>query len=300
MNLAFLGLGAMGEPMARNLVAAGHSVTVYNRTPGRASALVEMGATEAASAPVAVAAAEMVLSCVSTPEALRELLLGQDGAMAAAPSGTLFVDFSTGDPSTSKALAAIAETYGSSFLEAPVSGGVKGAAGGTLTVMVGGSEEDLARAQPVLDILASSVVRVGEVGSASAAKLINQMLVGVHLTAALEAYAVGTRAGVDPQVLQEIITNSTGDSFMFRRVSRNLFAQDFAPGFKLDLLAKDLRLAAEMCEQSSVSHALVDATRGIVASAQEAGLGEQDVAIMATILPGANIGSTTDSKETSA
>ena len=300
MNLAFLGLGAMGEPMARNLVAAGHNVTVYNRTPGRASALVEMGAVSAPSASAAVAGAEMVLSCVSTPESLRDLLLGQDGAMAAAPAGTLFVDFSTGDPETSKALAAIAETYGSSFLEAPVSGGVKGAAGGTLTVMVGGSEEDLARAQPILDVLASSVVRVGDVGSASAVKLINQMLVGVHLTAALEAYGAGARAGVDPQVLQEIITSSTGDSFMFRRVSRNLFAQDFAPGFKLDLLAKDLRLAAEMCEQSSVSHALVDATRRIVTAAQEAGLGEQDVAIMATILPGANVGSPTSSKEASA
>ncbi len=298
MNLAFLGLGAMGEPMARNLVAAGHNVTVYNRTPGRASALVEMGASEAPSATSAVAAAEMVLSCVATPEALRELLLGPDGAMAAAPAGTLFVDFSTGDPETSKALAAFAETCGSSFLEAPVSGGVKGAAGGTLTVMVGGSEAELTRAQPILDILASSVVRVGEAGSASAVKLINQMLVGVHLTAALEAYVAGTRAGVDPQVLQEIITSSTGDSFMFRRVSRNLFAQDFAPGFKLDLLAKDLRLAAEMCEQSGVSHALVDATRRIVTSAQEAGLGEQDVAIMAAILPGANIGQNTDSKET--
>jgi 3-hydroxyisobutyrate dehydrogenase-like beta-hydroxyacid dehydrogenase len=271
---------------------------VYNRTPGRAATLVEMGATEAPSATEAVAAAEMVLSCVSTPEALRELLFGPEGAMSAAPSGTLFVDFSTGDPSTSKALAAVAETYGNSFLEAPVSGGVKGATGGTLTVMVGGSDEDLARAQPILDILATSVVRVGDVGSASAAKLINQMLVGVHLTAALEAYAAGARAGVDPHVLQEIITSSTGDSFMFRRVSKNLFAQDFAPGFKLDLLAKDLRLAAEMCEQAGVSHALVDATRGIVTSAQEAGLGEQDVAIMATVLPGANVGSKEDSKET--
>lgn len=298
MNLAFLGLGAMGEPMARNLVAAGHNMTVYNRTPGRADALVEMGASAAPSAAAAVAAAEMVLSCVSTPEVLRELLLGPEGAMGAAPGGTLFIDFSTGDPATSRALSAIAETYGSSFLEAPVSGGVKGASGGTLTVMAGGSEEDLARAQPILDILASSVVRVGDVGSASAAKLINQMLVGVHLTAALEAYAAGARAGVDPQVLQQIITSSTGDSFMFRRVSKNLFAQDFAPGFKLDLLAKDLRLAAEMCEQAGVSHALVDATRGVVTSAQEAGLGEQDVAIMATILPGANVGSTTSSKET--
>lgn len=300
MNLAFLGLGAMGEPMARNLAAAGHHVTVYNRTPGRAAALVAMGATEALSATTAVAGAEMVLSCVATPEALRELLLGPDGAMAAAPSGTLFIDFSTADPATGKALAAVAETYGSSFLEAPVSGGVKGAAGGTLTIMVGGDEVNLARAQPILDILASSVVRVGDVGSASAAKLINQMLVGVHLTAALEAYAAGARAGVDPQVLQEIITSSTGDSFMFRRVSRNLFSQDFAPGFKLDLLAKDLRLAAEMCEQSGVSHALADATRGVVAAAQEAGLGEQDVAIMATILPGANVGSKPDPKETEA
>lgn len=300
MNLAFLGLGAMGEPMARNLAAAGHHVTVYNRTPGRAAALVAMGATEAPSATGAVAGAEMVLSCVATPEALRELLLGPDGAMAAAPSGTLFIDFSTGDPATGKALAAVAETYGSSFLEAPVSGGVKGAAGGTLTIMVGGDEADLARAQPILDILASSVVRVGDVGSASAAKLINQMLVGVHLTAALEAYAAGARAGVAPQVLQEIITTSTGDSFMFRRVSRNLFAQDFAPGFKLDLLAKDLRLAAEMCEQTGVSHALADATRSVVTAAQEAGLGEQDVAIMATILPGANVGSKPDPKESEA
>jgi 3-hydroxyisobutyrate dehydrogenase-like beta-hydroxyacid dehydrogenase len=285
VNFAFIGLGAMGEPMARNLAASEHALTVYNRSPERAHAVRALGATLAASAAEAARSAEIVCSCVSTPEALRAVLLGEDGAIAAARAGTLFIDFSTVDPSTVREIAEACNSYGCRFLEAPVSGGVKGATSGTLTIMVGGEADDLERAGPVLRILGQNVFRVGPVGSASAVKLINQMLVGVHLAVALQAFVVGQRAGVDPQVLYDVVTTSTGDSAMLRRGARNLFEDDFAPGFKLDLLLKDLRLATALGDEFGAPLTLAAAARQIYDAAREQGLGDRDIAAAVLAMP---------------
>jgi 2-hydroxymethylglutarate dehydrogenase len=285
VNLAFIGLGAMGEPMARNLAASEHALTVYNRSPKRAHAVIALGAMLAASPAEAASAAEIVCSCVSTPEALRAVLLGEEGAIAAARLGTLFIDFSTVDPSTVREIADACANHGCRFLEAPVSGGVKGATSGTLTIMVGGEADDLERAGPVLRILGQNVFRVGPIGSASAVKLINQMLVGVHLAVALQAFVVGQRAGVDPQVLYDVVTASTGDSAMLRRGARNLFADDFLPGFKIDLLLKDLRLAIALGEEVGVPLTVAAAARQAYEAAREQGLGEADIAAAVLAMP---------------
>jgi 3-hydroxyisobutyrate dehydrogenase-like beta-hydroxyacid dehydrogenase len=285
VNVAFIGLGAMGEPMARNLAASEHGLTVYNRSPKRAHAVIALGATLAASAADAASAAEIVCTCVSTPEALRAVLLGEEGAIAAARPGTLFIDFSTVDPSTVREIADACANHGCRFLEAPVSGGVKGATASTLTIMVGGDEDDLERADPVLRILGQNVFRVGPIGSASAVKLINQMLVGVHLAVALQAFVAGQRAGVDPQVLYDVVTTSTGDSAMLRRGARNLFEDDFSPGFKLDLLLKDLRLASALGDEVGVPLTLSATARQLYESAREQGLGDQDIAAAVLAMP---------------
>lgn len=285
MNLAFLGLGAMGEPMARNLAASEHALTVYNRSPERARGITALGATLAASPDEAASAAEIVCTCVSTPEALRVVLLGEEGAIAAARPGTLFIDFSTVDPSTVREIADACANQGCRFLEAPVSGGVKGATAGTLTIMVGGDEADLEHADPVLRLLGQNVFRVGPIGSASAVKLINQMLVGVHLAVALQAFVVGQRAGVDSQVLYDVVTASTGDSAMLRRGARNLFEDDFSPGFKLDLLLKDLRLATALGDEVGAPLTLAAAARRIYDTAREQGLGDQDIAAAVFAMP---------------
>lgn len=285
MNVAFIGLGAMGEPMARNLAQAGHALTVYNRSPERAEGVVALGARLAASAASAAKEAEIVCSCVSTPEALRAVLLGDAGAIEVAQPGTLFIDFSTVDPATGRAVAEVCAARGCAFLEAPVSGGVKGATSGTLTIMVGGDEADLERAAPVLRILGENVFRVGPVGSASAVKLINQMLVGVHLAAALQAFVVGQRAGVEPQVLYDVVTSSTGDSAMLRRGARNLFDDNFAPGFKLDLLLKDLRLAGALGDEVGTPLTLAAAAQQVYEAGRAHGLGEQDITAAVLAMP---------------
>jgi 3-hydroxyisobutyrate dehydrogenase-like beta-hydroxyacid dehydrogenase len=285
VNLAFIGLGAMGAPMAQNLVAAGHAVTVSNRTPERAATVVAQGATLAATPRDAASNAEIVCTCVSTPEALRAVMQGDGGAIAGAKQGALFIDFSTVDPATVREMAEACASRDCSFLEAPVSGGVKGATTGTLTIMVGGDPADLERAQPVLGILGQNVSWVGPVGSASTVKLINQMLVGVHLAAALQAFVVGQRAGIAPQALYDIVTASTGDSAMLRRGARNLFADDFEPGFKLDLLLKDLRLATEMGDEAGVPLSLAAAARKVYEAAQQQGLGERDIAAAVLAMP---------------
>jgi 3-hydroxyisobutyrate dehydrogenase-like beta-hydroxyacid dehydrogenase len=285
VNLAFIGLGAMGEPMARNLAASEHALTVYNRSADRTIGVTALGATLAASPAEAANSAEIVCTCVSTPEALRAVLIGENGAINGARRGTLFIDFSTVDPSTVRQIADACADRGCQFLEAPVSGGVKGATAGTLTIMVGGEESDLERAEPVLRILGQNVFRVGSVGSASAVKLINQMLVGVHLAAALQAFVAGQRAGVEPQVLYDVVTTSTGDSAMLRRGARNLFEDDFTPGFKLDLLLKDLRLATALGDEVGAPLTLAAAARQLYAAAGEKGLGDRDIAAAVLAMP---------------
>jgi len=285
VKLAFIGLGAMGEPMARNLAASEHALVVYNRSPNRAEGVVALGATLASTPAEAARDAEIVCTCVSTPEALQAVLLGEQGAISRAAPGTLFIDFSTVDPATVREIASAFAARDCQFLEAPVSGGVKGATNGTLTIMVGGDEADLARAEPVLRLLGQNVFRVGPVGSASAVKLINQMLVGVHLATALQAFVVGQRAGVDPRVLYDVVTTSTGDSAMLRRGARNLFESDFAPGFKVDLLLKDLRLATAMGAEVGAPLTLADAARQIYDAAHEQGFGERDIASAVLTMP---------------
>ena len=285
MNVAFIGLGAMGEPMARNLATSGNAVSVYNRSAARADGVVGLGATLATSPAAAARAAEFVCTCVSTPEALRAVMLGENGAIAGAMPGTLFIDFSTVDPATVREMADACNTMGCRFLEAPVSGGVKGATTGTLTIMAGGAEADFNRAMPVLQTVGENIFRVGPTGSASTVKLINQMLVGVHLAAALQAFVVAQRAGVDPHTLLDILTASTGDSAMLRRGARNLFADDFAPGFTMDLLLKDLRLAAALGEELNAPLTLAAAAERMYETARADGLGGQDIAAAVLSMP---------------
>ena len=284
MNVAFIGLGAMGEPMARNL-ATSTTLTVYNRSAARAASVIERGATLAESPAAAAGTAEIVCTCVSTPDALRAVMLGEDGAIAGALPGTLFIDFSTVDPATVRELADACGQVACHVLEAPVSGGVKGAIAGTLTIMAGGDEADFERALPVLQIVGETLFRVGPLGSASTVKLINQMLVGVHLAAALQALVVAQRAGIDPKVLLDILTSSTGDSAMLRRGARNLFEDDFMPGFKMNLLLKDLRLATELGKALDVPLTLAAAAEQLYESARAEGLGDQDIAAAVLTLP---------------
>lgn len=284
MRIAFIGLGAMGGPMARNLTLAGMNITVYNRDPAKMDDLARIGAQTAASALSAAHEAEIVCTCVSTPDALRSVLIGSDGAIAGAQTGTIFLDLSTVDPATSRELAGTCQAAGHSYIEAPVSGGVGGAKNGTLTIIVGADPAAYESALPVLNIVGKQIVHVGPVGAGSTIKLINQMLVGANLAAVLEAFVLGKVAGIEPEALYDVIGQSSGSSGMLSRaVPGNLLPRKFEPGFTLGLLLKDLGLAIGLAEDLGVSVPLTSAARRVYEEGKRSGLEQLDMT--AAILP---------------
>jgi 2-hydroxy-3-oxopropionate reductase len=242
-TVGFLGLGVMGAPMARNLLAAGHDVVAWNRSPEPLAALTAAGA-RSADGPAAVAAeANLVISIVSDDTALREVLGGPEGALAAARPGSLVIDMSTVSPALARELAAEAQARGVGFLDAPVSGGDVGARDGTLSIMVGGSAADVERARPVFEVLGSRVTHVGDAGAGQVAKACNQVLVAVIFGGLAEALVLGSKLGVDPAAILDAVGGGMAANRIMEVRRDNFLEHDFAPGFKVDLHHKDLEIA---------------------------------------------------------
>ena len=249
-SVAFLGLGAIGAPMAAHVARAGHTLSVWNRTVARAtdSAAAAAGARVATSAADAVRNADIVITCLPESSDVAQLLADNEGAMLAAlRSGTLFVDCTSGDPDTSRRIAADLESRGVAFIDAPVSGGVVGAEAGKLTVMVGGAVESLERARPVLDAFAGKIVHCGDIGAGHALKAVNNALLALHIWSTAEGLATALKAGVRPDIALDVINASSGRS----NASMNLFPERVLTGafprtFRLALLDKDAGIAADM------------------------------------------------------
>ncbi len=276
-RIAFIGLGTMGAPMMRNLVAAGHELVGCDLEPERAVAL---GVPSRPSPAEAARGAELVLTSLPAPETV-EAAVGAAASVAAA--GTLFVDLSTGPPRLARDLAARLEERGLGCLDAPVSGGPMGAEAGTLTIMVGGRAEAFERALPVLQALGRLIVHVGPHGTGQAAKLCNNLVAGATMAALAEACAIAEREGIDGATLYELLSASTGDS----RVLRNRFplagadpahpsSRHWEPLFALDLIAKDLALVAALARERGVEPRLAETALAEYRGAQEAGLGALD------------------------
>ena len=249
-SVAFLGLGAIGAPMAAHLARAGHSLTIWNRTMERASgsAAAVAGARVATSAADAVRGAEIVITCLPESADVAEVLAASDGALTQAlRPGMLLVDCTSGDPDTSRRIASELAAIGVGFIDAPVSGGVAGAEAGTLTVMVGGPAEALERARPALESFAAKIVHCGALGAGHALKAVNNTLLALHLWSTAEGLVAAMKAGVAPEVALDVINASSGRS----NASMNLFPERVLTGafprtFRLALLAKDAGIAAAL------------------------------------------------------
>jgi 2-hydroxy-3-oxopropionate reductase len=242
-TIGFIGLGVMGAPMARNLLAAGYEVLAWNRSKGPLEELVAAGA-RGADGPVAVAAeADVVISIVKDDAAVREVLGGPSGAIAAARPGSLVVDMSTVSPAAARELAAEAGERGVAFLDAPVSGGDVGARDGTLSIMVGGDGVEVERARPVCEVLGSRVTHVGAAGAGQVAKACNQVLVAVIFGGLAEALVLGSKLGVDPAAILDAVGGGMAANRIMEVRRDNFLDHDFAPGFKVDLHHKDLEIA---------------------------------------------------------
>jgi 3-hydroxyisobutyrate dehydrogenase-like beta-hydroxyacid dehydrogenase len=247
MQIAWLGTGIMGAPMARRLLRAGHRVTVFNRSPQRAQPLAADGATVEDNPPAAVRGAEVVITMVpDTPDV--EGIVAQ--VAPAIDAGRLMIDMSTIAPSGARRVADLLAARGVEFLDAPVSGGETGAIEGTLTIMVGGSRAAFDRAKPIFDQLGKRVTHMGSSGSGQMTKLVNQIAVAVNLEATVEALLLAVRGGLDPALVLEAIGAGAAASWQLNNLGPKIVAHDYQPGFLIKLLRKDLRLVTEAARET--------------------------------------------------
>jgi len=274
-QVAFLGLGSMGAPMARRILAAGFPTTVWNRNPERAAAFAALGASIAKTPREATAGADVVCTMLSDPAAVEAVASGPDGLLAGLASGALWLDFSTVTPAASRSFAARAQTQNARFCDVPVAGSVKPALDGTLKILAGGDSADLERGRPVLDAVSKGVLHFGAVGQGSAMKLVNNLLFGVTLAAFGEALGLAKQLGLPEKETTEWLLSIPSVSPYLRAKMDFLAAGGEPPAFALALMEKDLRLMVE-AGGGPASAAVVEAARADYERARKAGLGEKD------------------------
>lgn len=258
MHIGFLGLGNMGAPMARNLIKAGHHLTVFDPSTQAASNLLEAGA-KVADSPAALAQQPVhaIITMLPTAAHVKEVYLGEQGLLAHVRSGVLLIDSSTIDPISAREVAAAAAKQGNAMLDAPVSGGTGGAVAGTLTFMVGGEVLAFNMAQPILAVMGKNIVHCGDSGNGQVTKVANNMLLGISMLGVAEAMSLGVSLGMDAKVLAGIINTSSGRCWSseinnpFPGVLENVPAsRGYSGGFGTDLMLKDLGLATESAKQA--------------------------------------------------
>ncbi|HXT18695.1 MAG TPA: NAD(P)-dependent oxidoreductase [Gemmatimonadaceae bacterium] len=254
MNTAFLGLGAIGRPMAARIAAAGMPLAVWNRTAERAESFAtEHRARHAKSPADAARDAQVIVICLSTSPDVYSLLDGDEGLLAGIERGAIVVDCTSGDPGTSRKIAARLAEKGADFLDAPVSGGVSGAEKGILTVMVGGDAAVLDRARPVIATFGQKIVHCGDIGAGDTVKAVNQAFLAIHLLSAAEGLATLVKEGVDPAKALEVINASSGRSnSSMNLIPERVLTRAFPRTFRLALLEKDIGIAAGLARDNRV------------------------------------------------
>jgi len=245
MRIGWIGAGIMGAAMAEHLLVAGHQLTVHSRTPGKAGRLLDRGAAWADSPAQAGDGADIAFSMVGYPEEVESVHLGREGTLAAARPPTVIVDMSTSRPSLAVRIAQAAKAKGGGALDAPVSGGPAGASRGTLSIMVGASEEDISLVRPVLELMARTIVHHGGPGAGQYAKMVNQLLVAANLTGVCEGLLYAQRAGLDPLRVIDSVGSGVADSWSVRNFGPRMVKRDFEPRFYAEYFLKDLSIALE-------------------------------------------------------
>jgi 2-hydroxy-3-oxopropionate reductase len=282
-RVGFVGLGVMGAPMAHNLAAAGFDLIVYNRSSDATMPLVASGARRAAQLADA-ADADVVITMLSNDAAVREVILGANGLLAAIAPGSSLIDMSTVTPALARELAGAARERGVAFLDAPVSGGDVGARDGTLSIMVGGEAQELDRVRDVLEALGTTITHVGPSGAGQATKAANQLLVAVIIAGISEALTLGTRLGVAPDVLLDVLSRGSAANRMMEVKRSNLLDHTFVPGFKVDLHHKDLGIVLSSAAAQQLPLPITAFVQGMFDELRAAGAGAQDHSALLTVV----------------
>lgn len=271
-TIGFIGLGIMGRGMVRNLLRAGFTVHVWNRTASRMDELAAEGAI-ACARPAEAARADIVITCVSDTPDVQAVILGEGGVIESARPGLLVIDMSTISPQATRDIAARLEARGARLLDAPMSGGSEGAARGTLSIMVGGAAADFARALPVFGAMGKTITHVGEQGAGQMVKLVNQILVVGNMLAASEALLFAQAGGLDLEKALQAVAGGAGGSWMLSNRGPQVLARDWRPGFTIDLQQKDLRLVIEAAQQIGVPILATGMIYSLYRTLQAQGLG---------------------------
>jgi 3-hydroxyisobutyrate dehydrogenase len=283
-EIGFVGVGRMGNPMVSNLLKAGFRVVVYDLNKAAVAALAPQGAISVQS-PHEVAARCPVV-CTSLPNSLdvEQVYLGEGGILAGAKEGAIGIDLSSILPSSARKVARVCAEKGMHFLEAPVSGGVKGAAEATLTIMVGGKAEILEQVRPILEAIGKNIFLVGAVGHGNTVKAINNMMAAVNNMVMMEGMVLGAKAGLDPKLLYEVIKVSSGNSFVLEGLVQSIIPRNFEPGFTVSLMNKDLETVTAIGKELHVPLLLAHITQQYYESALASGLGEKNTTALITLL----------------
>jgi 3-hydroxyisobutyrate dehydrogenase len=252
-NIAFLGTGLMGAPMAQNLIKAGYQVTCYNRTAAKTDPVVRAGGKSFASPKEAAQSADMVISCVTDGPDVENVFFGPEGAAQGAAKGTLFIDMSTIAPAVSVSIGKRLAAEEFRFLEAPITGGTIGAINGTLNILVGGSASDFDKAMPVFKAMGKTITHCGGPGTGQGVKLCNQIMGALNILGVCEAFALARGLGVDPRLLSPALSGGAASSWALQNLAPKIATCDWTPGFMIDTAQKDMRLVLEAAEQGLTS-----------------------------------------------
>ncbi|MFQ5839433.1 MAG: NAD(P)-dependent oxidoreductase [Candidatus Methylomirabilales bacterium] len=283
MRVGFIGLGLMGQPMALNVAKAKFPLAVCNRTPAKAEPLRTAGATVAKTPRAVAEEADVVVTMVSGPADVEEVVLGPEGVAAGAKSGSVLIDMSTVGPQDSQRIAAAIADRGMAMLDAPVSGGVMRAEQGTLTIMVGGPESVFGRCLPVLQVMGDKVIRAGEQGMGSLTKLVNNLISGGIVALIGEALLLGVKGGLDPKGMLEVLSTGTARSAMLETYGPLILQGDFAPRFPLKHMHKDFGLIVQTAQTFGVPLPTTALIHQIYGAARAAGKGELNFSAVMTL-----------------
>lgn len=285
MRVAFLGLGIMGSRMARHVAAAGHDLTVWTRTAGKAQAWAAEHGTDWAPTPAQAArGADVVITIVVDGPQVREVLLGPEGAAAAAPPGTLFADMSTIAPQAAVALADELGRLGHRFIDAPVTGSSPAADAGTLTIMTGGDDADVDRALPLLEAMGRTIVRCGPVGHGQRVKLLNNAVAVANALTAAQALVAGRALGVDLEALVSVLRAGSGGSAILDLKAQPFLTHDYATLFKTAHMLKDVRHLLDALGEAGASFPAAEDAAQVLAEAVERGHGDDDYAAILEVV----------------
>lgn len=274
-KIGFVGLGIMGRGMVDNLMKAGFDVTVWNRTASRMEPFVAKGATAATSPKHVGELCDIIITCVSDTPDVEAVILGEDGIIHGASAGNLVIDMSTINPVNTLEIAKQLNAKGIAMLDAPISGGSEGAANGTLSIMIGGAEADVARAQPYFEAMGKTITHVGEQSAGQTVKLSNQILCVVNMLAASEALLFAKAGGVDLEKMLQAVTGGAAGSWMLANRGPQVINDDWQPGFTIDLQQKDLRLVLGAADKMGIPVVATSLCFNMYRTLQAQGLGSE-------------------------